>query len=595
MAAQSDTDGSGGLSRGEFAQFWNGLSGPSDIVDGSDELIAAVVNDISMLPQLVADTYSSILCECYNTYGYDAQCCDDTATDDSIASTGTGTGTFSTPGKHDWTEEIWTELSLQGFGGGGEGPIVLDAQDLARKPDWYEKEYRKNFCEWVESAMEEVGVELGEVIAAVVTVAATTTTVAAAATTEAPKTTGAVTTEATTTTATTVAAEEETTTTAFWKPEETNVDEITTTSTTTTTTPPATTTTATTTSTITATTTTSESPIVEWISTTPTDATPTLLEPITLSFLGSTNGKVDANSIDLDEEATHAFMRVALNVLGEMDIANVRRQLKRQLEWDFVEEAAVYFESVVMDVEDVGCPSGLDYAAIEAPCLEFTYTLNPLEGGPLTFDSAQEFTQNFLEATDTDGRLYDALVEEYPETEIVGLGSPGKGIPLGNDGNTNANASANANQSVSLESNGAQTNNSDVQVSGFPVGGYVGIILAAALVALVAMALFVKKSRRTKQQQQELNNSNLSEDLEANEVNEDAANVEDWLDEDDEEDHGNDTTENGGKMGNRMPKSPGSSLAALGVASTVATRLSTGDTEVMIVEKQAWSKKEPVI
>ena len=42
-------------------------------------------------------------------------------------------------------------------------------------------------------------------------------------------------------------------------------------------------------------------------------------------------------------------------------------------------------------------------------------------------------------------------------------------------------------------------------------------------------------------------------------------------------------------------KSPGSSLAALGIASTVATRLSTGDTEVMFTQKQAWSKDEPVV
>lgn len=226
------------------------------------------------------------------------------------------------------------------------------------------------------------------------------------------------------------------------------------------------------------------------------------------------------------------------------------------------------------------CPSGLDYASADAPCLEFTYTLVPLADGPLTSELVEEFTQNFYGNINGDGTLYNALIEEYPETPIVGMGSPGKGEPY-QDTET-----SNANQVVLLTSNGADT--ADVQASGFPVGGIVGIVLACALISLVVMALVVRR-RRTKRQR-ELNDSNLSEDLEANEVNADADNAEEWLDEEHSDDGHN--KNKSGRMGHN---SPASSLAAMGVASTVATRLSTGDTEVLITEKQAWTKNEPVV
>ena len=40
---------------------------------------------------------------------------------------------------------------------------------------------------------------------------------------------------------------------------------------------------------------------------------------------------------------------------------------------------------------------------------------------------------------------------------------------------------------------------------------------------------------------------------------------------------------------------PMSSVAAIGMASTVATRLTTGDTEVTLMKKQLWTEKEPVV
>ena len=218
------------------------------------------------------------------------------------------------------------------------------------------------------------------------------------------------------------------------------------------------------------------------------------------------------------------------------------------------------------------CPSGLVYVAEDSPCLQFEYTLIPNPTGPLTPGIVEQFVDKFEDEVNDNGALYDALVGEYPDTPIVGMGSPGKGAPF----------EPNANEVVILTSNTSQTQS--VQASGFPVGGIIGIALAASLLALAVVALAVRRVRNKRKRRRELNDSNesnLSEDLEANEVNEDAANVEVWLDEEQEE--------GGGGAG------AASSLAAMGVASTVATRLTTGDTEVIMTEKQPWTKNEPVI
>ena len=73
-------------------------------------------------------------------------------------------------------------------------------------------------------------------------------------------------------------------------------------------------------------------------------------------FLGSTDGEYAADYAHFDD-LMHAFWRLSLDLLR----GNVERGLKksggmqrRQLRWDFGEEAAVYFESVITDVEDIG-------------------------------------------------------------------------------------------------------------------------------------------------------------------------------------------------------------------------------------------------
>lgn len=225
-----------------------------------------------------------------------------------------------------------------------------------------------------------------------------------------------------------------------------------------------------------------------------------------------------------------------------------------------------------MSFESTDCPSGLAYATEGKPCLQFIYTLTPITEGALSDEAvAGQFATSFYDATNINGKLYDELYDEYPDTEIVGLGSPGKGIEVDED---DPDASIQADTQIV----GLEANTKEVATSGFPVGGIIGVALAAALVVLLVLAVVIKKRRKSRRQ--ELDDSNLSEDMDANEVNADA----EWFDGEHDEEH---------DRQRGMENTPGSSLAALGVASTVATRLSTGDTEVMVVEKQSWTKNEP--
>ena len=196
---------------------------------------------------------------------------------------------------------------------------------------------------------------------------------------------------------------------------------------------------------------------------------------------------------------------------------------------------------------------------------------------------------------------------------IVGLGNPGKGIPPSQSSASalaSASASGGANQETQVIS--LESSESAVKGSGFPAGGITGLVLASIVVSLAFAALVAKRRRRNSSR--DLNNSNLSEDIEADEVNADAANVEEWLGEEDERTVGGDADSSAGT----------SALAAMGAASAaatqlctpakaavadderrdrstlvdgsaMATRLSTGDTEVMMVQQQAWSRVSPEV
>jgi len=104
-----------------------------------------------------------------------------------------------------------------------------------------------------------------------------------------------------------------------------------------------------------------------------------------------------------------------------------------------------------------------------------------------------------------------------------------------------------------------------------PLGGWIGIGLGAVLLVFLVAALIVSRKRRSSNTGRNARNNN------------DDDNGSIWSD--DEETN----------MMRGAGGSPMSSVAAIGMASTVATRLSTGDTEVTLMKKQLWTEKEPVV
>ena len=338
-ALDADANGSGGLDRDEYAQFWNTLTGTDDTTEE--------------LSQSLSGAYDTLLCECHETFGYDESCCDDTATFDDDTPDDKGPGA-----KEEEAFESWTEISLAEF-------ETTDFKD--EKPGWMYKHYQKEFCKMIVKSAKNEGIEIdyeslvssGEIETGTngTTVASDSTATSITTTTPASDEGGDSNTTSTSTLSTT-------TTESFWESsnsttttqaEEVSIEdprETTTIATpeivqnaSTSSTLPATTTEPTTTSTTTSTTPTT------------TTAAATSNGPITITFLGSTNGNVDAETVNLDE-VSHAFWKVSLDLLEEMDVVDdsdrKTRRTQRKLILAFARQIAEYFDSVVMDVEDIG-------------------------------------------------------------------------------------------------------------------------------------------------------------------------------------------------------------------------------------------------
>jgi hypothetical protein len=312
-AIEYDTDSSGGLNPAEFAKFW------SDLIDsGSAIEQPQQVREDASAPRATTTTgsdgtdsskqiYTILLCQCHYTFHHNLQCCDDTATDDDD----------DTPTelamRDDDPMEIWTEVSLEGFAEmrwGEEAEAETEVKlDMAK--------YSEEFCQEVIWALEKQGIELGEDFVSDLNV-----TIGAGNATEVVV---VVIGEDENATSTTTDASE--TTTVAPKVDGTDVNASTTSATTTTTT-------ATTSSTVAeATTKATEAPA---------------LEAFDVTFIGSSNGKLNAAS-NVFEDITIAFWKVSLDILEDMTTTS-----RRTMQWDFGAEAAIYFEGVVMDIVDIG-------------------------------------------------------------------------------------------------------------------------------------------------------------------------------------------------------------------------------------------------
>ncbi len=299
-AIEFDTDATGGLNPTEFANFW------SDLIRRGSE-IPQQARDVSISqPRTSEDNsseqvYNILLCQCHYTFHHNLQCCDDTATDDDDDTSS------ELAIRDDDPLEIWTEVSLEGFteervGEGGQ-------LDMAK--------YSKEFCQNVIYALEKQGIVLGEDVVSGwdITFVSGNSTEVDVVVIGGEENATSITTEATSTTSTTA----------------TNVNVASTTSTTATnviggkTTVTSSTTSATT-----------------------QHADKETLAAFDVVFVGSSNGELMAASNDF-EDITIAFWKVCFDILEGMTTTT-----RRRMQWDFGAEAAIYFESVVMDVTDSG-------------------------------------------------------------------------------------------------------------------------------------------------------------------------------------------------------------------------------------------------
>jgi len=120
---------------------------------------------------------------------------------------------------------------------------------------------------------------------------------------------------------------------------------------------------------------------------------------------------------------------------------------------------------------------------------------------------------------------------------------------------------------------------------GVSAGAFVGIALATLLVLLLASALIVRRRRRRLREEEDAVRHEALNDSTEMGGGDGPAGGELWHD-------GDGDGGAGGGDGARTSSAAGT-LAAMGVASTVATRLTTGESEVMLTERRGWSRNEP--
>lgn len=307
-AIEFDIDATGGLNPNEFSNFWSDLMAcgneiPPQARESSIPLPLPRSAEIDPSKKI----YNILLCQCHYIFHYDLQCCDDTATEDD------DDNPSELAIREDDPLQVWTEVSLEGFAEERVGKL-----DMAR--------YSIEFCQNVIYALEKQGIELGEDFGS-----STTITFNEGNSTEVQ--------------VVVIGGEENVTSTTTDAPKTTAPPEVEEASTTTTSTTAANvlddgvTTIATSTATEKTSTTTLATATVKTVDS-------MSLPAFDVAFVGSTNGKLNAASNDF-EDITVAFWKVSLSILEGMTSS-------RRLQWDFGAEAAIYFESVVMDVKDVG-------------------------------------------------------------------------------------------------------------------------------------------------------------------------------------------------------------------------------------------------
>jgi len=309
QATKFDIDSTGGLNPFEFQKYYVSLGGDNPWATEVEDITALAKGDSITWVSTTKALYDNLRQNCHDVFLGPEGCADDTATDDALPQISETEPTTKGSADDYYENIVWTEVKLPGFTKAIEG----------MKPSKDEREYIKNFCDSVVDAMEVDGIELGidEDEPEVVTTTTTEAPIVVENSTEVvideivveESTVAATTTEATQASTEAIEEEEVVTTTV--------------------------------------------APITTQVVTT----TEPIVQPITLSFIGSTGGTSDATTVNTDD-VTDAMWKVIFDSLDNSASAGSTRK-KRQLEWDFGAQAAVYFESVTMAVDDVGKSSTL--------------------------------------------------------------------------------------------------------------------------------------------------------------------------------------------------------------------------------------------
>eukprot|EP00578_Thalassiosira_sp_NH16_P004303 CAMPEP_0181130878 /NCGR_PEP_ID=MMETSP1071-20121207/30107_1 /TAXON_ID=35127 /ORGANISM="Thalassiosira sp., Strain NH16" /LENGTH=1153 /DNA_ID=CAMNT_0023216995 /DNA_START=242 /DNA_END=3703 /DNA_ORIENTATION=- len=151
--------------------------------------------------------------------------------------------------------------------------------------------------------------------------------------------------------------------------------------------------------------------------------------------------------------------------------------------------AAASLKPVV--VTDIPCPDGLEYAPKDTLCLNFKMVMDTpsLDDGQVN-----AFADGLRKAIDEEGRLYDIITKGYANTQLKGIGSPGKGVDYRNNKPSGANAATlNASEAEEEEEDGG----------GLSSGLIVLIVLVVMFVPIAILALYAQSKKRQDEERQE--------------------------------------------------------------------------------------------
>lgn len=361
------------------------------------------------------------------------------------------------------TLACWCEELGEGEGccEGDNNPRINVSVLVEDNPSEVATAYRQDFCDFVDLVVK----ELLKVVPT--TTEATTTTVAATATTPEASTTTTFTTTTSTTEPTTTT--EDTTTTTSTLPSESS-----------------TATDATTTTSSTSSSSSSTDSITFTIIGSVTDYSSYFLESNDNNDAPSATTAQDilANSESkkgVMSQLIQSFTTLSMDVLKNKCAAQITQE-KSPLPFLIPISTLGKLDTLV---KDAACPDGLSYAPPNESCVEFTVTMTPGED-LAQYDLVRSCLEENINTAIDDGQLYN-IVKEMDDTKITGLGKPGAGLEYITDG---------------TDETDDKTDKSIVTDENEAVGLSPGFIFLIIL-ALFAMPLIVFAVKRNRERQTE--------------------------------------------------------------------------------------------